>query len=44
MSEDSEGVLYSCLEELLGSVSGPTIHDGEWLAKSERLPGWEHIK
>jgi hypothetical protein len=44
MSEDSDGVLYSCLEELSGSVSGPTIHGDEWLAKSERLPDWEHIK
>lgn len=45
MSEDNDGVLYSCrLEELSGSVSGPTMHDGEWLAKSERLPDWEHIK
>jgi hypothetical protein len=38
MSEGSDGGWYSCLEELSGSVSDPTMHEGGWLAKSRILP------
>jgi hypothetical protein len=37
---------YSCLEELSGSMSDPTIQEGEWpeQAASWMLPDCEHIK